>query len=386
MGGSMKKKTDSIFENIVILAIILVLVQTFVEDLAVLSGWTWDVRRALLFAGFAFDLFFTVEFLLRSFFAASRRRFWDYFLNERGWVDFLASIPLLVLNSGPQVIGLLAGGVSVAGIGGIMNVLKVVKAIRIARVLRLLRVLKVFRRIKNTDSVMAQRHLAKITTIAVSVVVAVLLGFTLLSTVVDIPTLDEGIRDRNFRAIDYISSENLAAPENTGELARFAELETDILLVTQDGRVRYSRFDQEHFDRQFGPVDYAHLAQGRTRVFFDVTDLNKAQARDNIIYFIMILAMVLFFLLYYSPHFALTVSDPIHIMRRGFEEKGYNLEVRTPEEYRDDDVYRLARRYNEVFLPMKDRASADEDASVLDLSFQDIQDAFNDEETFPDES
>ena len=72
---------------------------------------------------------------------------------RRGWVDLAASVPLILLNSGPAVLALAAGGVSVLGLGGILNVLKVIKAIRIARILRLLRVLKIFKQIKYADKV-----------------------------------------------------------------------------------------------------------------------------------------------------------------------------------------------------------------------------------------
>ncbi len=374
----MKNRVGSFLENLVIVAIVLVLVQTFFEDFATLSGWNWSTRRFLLFAGFAFDLFFTIEFLVRSFNSAANGRFFRYFSHERGWIDFLASIPLLVLNSGPQALALLAGGVSVAGIGGLLNVLKVVKAIRIARVLRLLRVLKVFRRIKNTDSAMVQRHMAKITGLAVTAVVGTLIGFTLLSTFVTIPSLDAKVRDQNFRSMDYITHAGLTEAGAADRLEAYARSETDILVVMEDGRVRYSRFEQDVYDAFFGPVDYAHLAQGSTRLFFDVRDLNEAQARENIVYFTIILVIVAVFLLYYSPHFALTVTDPIHIMRRGFEERGYNLEVKTPELYADDDVYRLARQYNEVYLPLKARSDAGEESTVLDLKIDDIKDVFDD--------
>jgi hypothetical protein len=87
--------------------------------------------------------------------------------------------------------------------------------------------------------------------------------------------------------------------------------------------------------------------------------------------------IVVAFLLYYSPHFALTVSDPIHIMRRGMNEKGYNLEVRIPPMFADDEVYRLAKLYNEVYLPLKDRSSVGDDTEVLDLKLDDIKDILN---------
>ncbi|MFW5689569.1 MAG: ion transporter, partial [Spirochaetota bacterium] len=155
-------KTRETLENVVIVAIVLVLAQTFLEDFAVLAGWTWDARRVLLFTGFAFDLFFTIEFLTRLYASFVNRRTGIYFWYERGWIDLLASIPLLLLSSGPAVLAYLTGSATIVGFAGILNVLKVVKAIRTARVLRLLRVLKIFARIRNTDSTMAQRHVAKL--------------------------------------------------------------------------------------------------------------------------------------------------------------------------------------------------------------------------------
>ena len=61
----MDNKKYVVIENIVLAAIFLVLVQTFIEDLAVVAGWSWSVRRVLILTGFGFDFFFTVEFLTR---------------------------------------------------------------------------------------------------------------------------------------------------------------------------------------------------------------------------------------------------------------------------------------------------------------------------------
>ena len=68
----MDKKITDFLEGLVILIIILVLIQTFLEDLSVLLAWTWSSRRVLLITGFFFDLFFTVEFLIRTYSALSR--------------------------------------------------------------------------------------------------------------------------------------------------------------------------------------------------------------------------------------------------------------------------------------------------------------------------
>ncbi len=100
----------------------------------------------------------------------------SYLLKQRGWIDFLASIPLLLLNSFPHALALLAGAGLLSGLGSFLNTLKVIKAIRIARILRLLRVIKLFRGIRYARSPMAQRHLSTITTIAVSILVLWLSG------------------------------------------------------------------------------------------------------------------------------------------------------------------------------------------------------------------
>ncbi|MFP4483722.1 MAG: ion transporter [Spirochaetota bacterium] len=373
----MRSKVVAFLENVVILAIVLVLVQTFLQDLASLYSWTWPSRRVLLFIGFGFDIFFTIEFLVRLYFAVLQKRGARYFLHERGWVDFVASIPLLLLDSGPAVLALAAGGVSVVGFGAMVRVLKVVKAIRIARILRLLRVLKIFRRIKNTDSTMAQRHVAKIATMGTTIVVAVLLLFTVASAAVDMPSLAERFEDRTDETVAFIRSEGLARGDRQELLESFAEAQPSIIRIERDGETLYSRYDSEYIDTYLGPVDYGYLESGSLGVFVDIRDLNADQARQNLVYFIMIVALVALFMLYYSPHFAMTVSDPIHIMRRGMGEAGYNLEIRIPERFREDEVYRLAQLYNEVYLPLKDRAGTGDEAGISELKMDDLEDFFD---------
>ncbi|MFW5826524.1 MAG: ion transporter [Alkalispirochaeta sp.] len=371
-------KTRSFLENLVIVAIVLVLIQTVLEDVAIVMGWSRSVRESLMLAGFAFDLFFTVEFLARSYDAFRYRRFGHYLWVERGWIDFLAAVPLLIFNSGPSVIAWYIGGVAVAGSGGMLNVLKVVKAIRIARVLRLLRVLKIFRKIKNTESVMAQRHLATISAMVVTAFVFTLLVLSVGGTALELQTLDQAYQRQVTAAVEHIEEEQLAAAGNEAQLAQFAQTHPGILAVEQGGTVRYARYDQAYLNENYRPTDYTVLEQGGTEVFVDLTPINRQQAADNAQYFVIIVALILVLMLIYSPHFALTVSDPIHVMRRGLAEKNYRLEVRIPRQYRDDDVYRLAQEFNRVYLPMKDReAAAEEDSSgTSSLTMGDVKDLF----------
>ncbi len=379
MSGRMHMtKTRAFLENIVILAIVLVLLQTFLEDLAVLLSWSVNLRAVLLVAGFFFDVFFTVEFVVRSYDAWRKRLFRHYFFQERGWIDLAASIPLLLLNSGPRLLALLAGGLPIGGIGGMMNVLKVVKAIRIARVLRLLRVLKVFRQIKNTESEMAQRHVAVVSAASVSTFVFSLLILSVAGMFVALPSLDVEYRAGAHSALDYILTEGLVFSGEEKALENYMASRPDILAVESAGTVRFSRYDERYYSRQFSPQDYTVIRRDGVRLFLDLRPVNRDGAAANLRYFVVIVAMVLVFMFFYSPHFALTVTDPIHVMRRGMSEQNYSLEVVIPEDYRRDDIYRLAVEYNRVFLPMKDRDDVSrEGEKSTALSLENMDDLFS---------
>ena len=376
----MNKKITDFLELLVVIAIFLVLIQTFLEDFAVIAGWPWKVRSALIVSGFCFDLFFTLEFLIRLYFAAANKNASYYFFKKRGWIDLLASIPLIIFNSGPAVLSLLGAG-AVFGMGGMLNVLKVVKAVRIARILRLLRILKVFKQIKHADSHMAQRHVSTIITISVTTFVFSLLVLTIGAKVLSIPGTNNDFQQKHKEAVslfaDYVTSEG---KEDTGFLKKYLNHHQDILIIKKGGKTLYSRYDNEYYRRNFGITDYSYIQKGNYGFFFDIRPLNAQQSQMNLFYFIIIVIMVLAFIFYYSPHFALTVSDPIHVMKRGMEEGNYNLEVKIPNNYSDDDIFRLAKSYNERYLPLKDRSkNTEESSSNLDLTMDNVKDLFSEE-------
>ena len=374
----MRNRTKSVLESIVIAAILLVLVQTFLEDFAVLIGWTWDVRRILVFTSFFFDLFFTVEFLSRLYSAVYGGRSAEYFFHQRGWIDFLASIPLLLLSSGPAILALLTGG-SAFALGGMLNVLKVVKAVRIARILRLLRVLKLFKQIKYTDSVMAQRHIAKITAMTVTLFVLLLFLASVVLSIFNVPGVDELLTKRHGETVDQIVTEIPSETRAARNWLTDMSESNDILLVKKDGQTLYSRYDNRYYTENFGPSDFQYVTRDNYDFFFDIRDLVAIQSKDNLIYFGIVVLLVIFLLVYYSPHFALTVTDPIQVMRKGMEDDSYNLEVRIPKRYQDDDVYRLADAYNRVFLPMKDRSQGAGEARSSLLNLDDLKDIIDED-------
>ncbi len=368
MVGAMENKKYTILENVVLAAIFLVLVQTFVEDLAVVARWTWPVRKVLVLTGFAFDFFFTIEFLVRLYNAVSRGNVREYLVSRRGWIDLLASVPLLLLNSGPAAIAVILGGGTISGAAGILNILKVVKAVRIARILRLLRVLKIFKQIKNAESVMAQRHISKITTIGVSVFVGVLLFSSILTQMLGLPTASSENENRLVELMMAYDEEGVKSAGNYN----------DLLIVKEHGQTVFTRFNNDYYRANFGFSDYIYAEYKDYEFFFDARGVDSIQSMDNLIYFVIILALVFAYTLFYSPHFVMTVSDPIHVMRRGLEENSYNFEVRINDEFADDDIFRLAKNYNDIYLPLKDRNRAEDSpgADSLELKLDDIKNMF----------
>ena len=267
----MSNRLRSVLESFVILAIVLVLIQTFLEDFAVLMGWPWGFRMTLIYTGFFFDLFFTVEFLARLYTAVYTGRVGKYFFRERGWIDFLASIPLLLLSSGPALLSILTGGSAMFALGSMLNVLKVVKAVRIARILRLLRVLKIFKQIKYTDSVMAQRHIAKITAMTVTLFVVFLFAATMALSLFDVANVDEVFTER-YETVAAKIARNIP---DEGRAARLYVEELSegvaVLLVKREEKTLYSLYDNAYYAANYGPTDYQYVSVNGYDFFFKLT-------------------------------------------------------------------------------------------------------------------
>lgn len=368
------RKIGDALEAVVVIAILLVLVHTFLDDFSILAGWNAGARGLLIWTGLGFDLFFTVEFLVRMYLALSARQGTEYFFRQRGWVDFLASIPLLLLNSLPHALALLAGAGLLSGLGSFLNVLKVIKAIRIARILRLLRVVKLFRGIRYARSPMAQGHVSTITTITVSILVLWTLGASVLEAAGIFPGLQRPFLDGQARGASQVARGG-AGPGLAARAAAAAAADPTILVVrVQGGAVVYSRYSTAVYAEQFLPWDYGyHLANG-IEVFTDERPLSVASSREALVALVAVVLIVLAFLFLYAPRFAMQISDPIHVMRRGMAESDYNLEVRIPPGKDKEDVFELAALYNSVYLPLKDRVGSSGTTAPAALKIEDLRD------------
>lgn len=362
-----------ILETFIIVAIILVVFQTVLDEYSRYAHWSVMSRNILLVAGFCFDLIFSVEFTVRSVYSGRRGKFRSYIKYERGWVDFLSSFPLLLLDSGPTLFFLLTVDAhSGAGMVGAMKVLKVVKAVRITRILRLVRVIKIFGKIHNADSKMAQHHTATITTTAVFTIVSVLIFFAVVFGTSAIH-LSKERSEEYLNLIDglkRISDSNSAGFRETSEGLLLSDRNI-LKIIYQDGKVAEKTGNKE-FQKYYDEEDYISVTGKGCTLLVSITDINREIALEHMQNFLIIIFIVLSFMFIYTRHFVQNISDVVHVMNLGFRKKDYNLLVKIPGQHADHEIFRLARFYNEAYLPSKMKRIDGDPTRNKSLSMDDL--------------
>ncbi len=347
-------KQNKFWENFILVMIILVILQTFFSELAVYLHWYIILRNILIISSLFFDLIFTIEFIVRSITAGKHKRLIGYWFYQRGWVDFIAAVPLLFLNSGPLVIlTFLTGTTEGIAAVGVLNILKVVKAIRVTRILRLIRVMKIFGKIRNAESKMAQHHTAAVSTIAVTAILAVLIifAFTLGDPVES--SLNERkdyYRDLSARVFGMVGYDEESKKEIVENV--FSG-DTRILRLYQRDRLLLSHVTEEDWSLKYSSEDYFEVQNGGFTIFVSAVDINKNRAQNSMMIFAVIIVLVFGLMLIYTKHFVQTISDILFILLRGFKEKGYSLQVKIPKVYTDHEIFQLSVFYNDKFLPAK---------------------------------
>lgn len=173
------------FENFIMIVIILAIVEMLLEELGYIYVWQPDLKLILIISGFIFDLIFSIEFIVRSIVSKKRGGFYNYFKNEKGWVDFFSSIPVILCNSGPLVLGFIfPGKVSPIAFTGLLNILKITKIIRTIRILRILRVLRFLRILKFISNIqVTSNELFKLKEKAISVSIVVITLVLIISQI-----------------------------------------------------------------------------------------------------------------------------------------------------------------------------------------------------------
>ncbi len=362
-----------LIENLIILAIVFVIALMLLEDVATIYHWSHQAIVRITYAAFFFDLLFSIEFIARSIISKKRGSFTYYIQHQRGWIDFLSSFPLLFFFSGPAVIAYLLGSGGGGGALGFFMILKTAKAIRVARILRLIRLIKLFGKIQNTESVMTNRQIGIISTTSVVALILVLaicqflplvrLGdhndylAMRLSQLNAMVNFNEG-NNSNEKIIAYIQSN----PANSDIIQLFDSAGSVIFQNPNSEDLSWSAYNSG------SKID---LTMG-FKVVLSYHIADSEHAKLNMVLFFCILGLILFLMFVYSPIFAQQVADPCYVMLKGYTKKSYNFEAKINENFANDEVFLLAREYNNNWLPVKSKIlkvqqAKEEQKSVLKM-------------------
>lgn len=360
-------KTTKYLERLIIAVIVLAVVHTFFIDYAVFRNYSADDIKKLVLAGLIFDFIFTIEFSVRSVSALKNGRFMRYFLHERGWIDFLSSIPLLFMNSIPSVLLLYfneSSGFAGSAVQAI-NTLKIVKAVRITRILRLVRVIKILGKIHNADSKMAQHHASYISAMSVFTVIIVFLLFSVF-------THDASAKTSQ-REQQYSSVIHAALKTNMKEADRISLINgifsSDPYLISAEfAAFRVINVGDERLRSEYLVTDYLIYKEDGITIKYSIRDINSEHALISLLAFFIILSITAAVSVIYARHFAMKVSDILHIIHRGMTDRTYNLEVKPDVNCADHEIFGFARYYNEKFLPAKFRRYSAMNAKSLNIN------------------
>jgi hypothetical protein len=370
-------KLRDILENFILVAIVLVLIQTFLSEVSVCLHWSVKTRHIIIYSGFAFDLIFSIEFIVRTLTAGrGKKDIFRYWFYGRGWVDFISSVPLLILDSGPSVIFLLAGATGAAGSEiGVLNVLKVVKAIRVTRILRLVRIIKIFGKIHNTESKMAQHHTATISTTAVFTIVMTLMVFSLFTDSAGTGKISERKQEyTSFLEVIKGMGEDMKTPVDEIVVSLFTG-DRKIIKVSDGKKNIVENINKEYLNRNYLYEDSVIAKTGKYILTISIVDINADIALDHIKSFLIIVFVVLSFMIIYTMHFAQNISDLVYILNKGLRKKDYNLQIKIKDIYKDHEIFRVASFYNNAYLPAKLKKNRKEEENKSSgLSMKDLLD------------
>jgi hypothetical protein len=74
----------------------------------------------------------------------------------------------------------------------------------------------------------------------------------------------------------------------------------------------------------------------------------------------------------YTRMFVQNITDVIHVMFNGFKKRDYNLQVKINGNLDDHEVFKMAKFYNEYYLPAKLKKVEEERSKKSSLSMDDL--------------
>ncbi len=321
----MRKTLNTIINVIIIVA----LLQAFFEEFAVIAisanpeaFWNMNTKFNIVFAGMIIDIIFSIEFIVRFIDALKKGRLKTYFIEENGWVDLLASIPILLLYSAPRV-WVLSHSVSHFELAKMLQVVRLLKSIKLLRFIRMIRSIRLLRaarllKMANRDAETGRRvNLAA--TCAVSAVIIGVIFSAVFFRVMRIPGPEVYAEKRNEFFLNEISK-SLKQGDTSEEMNRHFAGVIDPKTGMRRGGLRYfvslfvdRRLVVKKYDisivRQIVDTESIDIIEAAVKVkdktrevvcIFLTNDVNKQLARQNIMLQLVIIFVFSSFVLIYQ--------------------------------------------------------------------------------------
>ncbi len=298
------------WENFIIIVIFIAIIELFIEDLSRLFLWNIKIRKGLIILNFIIDTIFTIEFIIRSIISNKEKGWINYFAREKGWVDFLSSIPLLIFNSGPILVGLMMPGSLISlPFLGFFNILKITKILRVMRVLRMLRILKIFKPVTdNNKSFEKIIHLNKVISIAIVTISFILVISPLFPSL--FYSKDYNIEQRNKKYIKILQeiyiNQKLRNSERVTFLNNLLKEDKNVLIWYNKGNIIINHIGNTDKDiikkliNKYLYSDYKVINFLNMKLYISLRDIVENDARINLLLETIIISLVISFLLFYK--------------------------------------------------------------------------------------
>jgi hypothetical protein len=342
----MKEKSylGNVFESFIVFFILLVILETLFEEYALFMDYSARIRIYLLIAGFGFDLLFSIEFLVRLFLAARRGGAAGYILREGGFIDFVASLPLLVFHSGPLIwMTFFYGEAGFFAALGSLSFLKIVKVIRVARILRFVRALKIFGKLRQ-KYILTSKYVARVVSLAVLIIVLALIGFAFVER-------SEVLQSKSGETEKLLA--NYLEENPAPDFEALLHGSETVLFIEQEAAPVYRRISEGDFKKYYLIDDYKVARIAGYSVYFSRKDLQKTRSFINLLAFSMIIGIIIILSTLYRLSFNRHISGLIMVMLRGFRSAEYSTPVRIARKKMELETYQLAEQYNKKWLPVK---------------------------------
>ncbi len=333
-----------IIEPFIIFVIIIAILQTFFEEYATFSYMGKNIRLISLIVGFAIDVIFSIEFFARLFISAKRRAAIRYFTREGGFIDFISSLPLLLLNSGPLIyITFFAGKAGIISSIGTFSFFKIVKIVRIVRTFRFLRTLKLFNKIKR-KYVITSRYISSIAAISIAVVLLSVIGFSFIN--------GGNVIKSSSIAVENVLRSYLEDEKNP-DFSKLLKNDNTVLFIKNNKSIVYQKISLTEFNNSFMNDDFYKKKIGSYLIYFNNKDAKSIASYINMLAFSIIIGIIIIISLPYRYMFNKHIVSIIAIMLRGFKKSSYMTPVRIDEKRSELESYQLAEQYNRKWLPLK---------------------------------